>query len=111
VVLVVVDGLRDDSSREMPYLSRLRETAAIATMKSGQPSFSKPAYAVVSSGAWQESTGVVLNTSPGGLAIDTVFRSARREELAVSMVAHEWWEQVNGQEGFSFSHKYGDGEG
>ena len=108
VVLVVIDGLRDDVSQKMPYLYELRKTAAYGTMRSGQPSFSKPSYTVISSGAWQEVTGIVLNSSVGPTAVDTIFRSARRTGLRVAMDAHEWWEEVNGASAFDQVLKYGD---
>ena len=108
VVLVVIDGLRDDVSQKMPYLNELRKTAAYGAMRSGQPSFSKPSYTVISSGAWQEVTGIVLNSSAGPTAVDTVFRSAKRSGLRVAMDAHEWWEEVNGASAFDQVLKYGD---
>lgn len=108
VVLVVIDGLREDASRSMPYLNQLRQQGANGTIRTGQPSYSKPSYAVLSTGAWQENTGIVLNSSSGPVSIDTVFRSARRNGLVVTMAAHEWWEEVNGREAFDSIYKYND---
>lgn len=111
VVLVVVDGLRDDASQKMPYLNELRQSsAAYGPMKSGEPSFSKPSYTVLSSGAWQDVTGIVLNSTAGPTVVDTVFRSAQRSGLKVVMDAHVWWEEVNGPSAFDTALKYADDE-
>lgn len=110
VVLVVVDGLRDDTSQRMPYLNQLRQSGAYGAMKSGEPSFSKPSYTVLSSGAWQEVTGIVLNSSAGPTPVDTVFRSAKRSGLKVAMDGHVWWEETNGPSAFTTILKYGDDE-
>jgi hypothetical protein len=40
VVLVVVDGLRDDVSRALPVLNGLRARGADLTLRTGQPSLS-----------------------------------------------------------------------
>lgn len=110
VVLVVVDGLREDASGDMPYLTGLRQMGAYGTARSGQPSYSMPSYAVLSSGAWQEKTGIVLNDGKGPLTVDTVFRLARRHGMSVVMVAHQWWEELNGREAFSSVLTYSDSD-
>ncbi len=108
VVLVVIDGLRQDTSLSLPFVNQLRGQGAGGPMRTGEPSFSKPSYAVISSGAWQETTGVLLNSSSGPAAVDTVFNLARRHGLRVDMAAHEWWVEVNGAGAFSDSWIYGD---
>ncbi len=96
VVLVVVDGLRADTSRKMPFLNELRRQGASTTLTVGQPSFSKPGYTVLSTGAWQEVNGVTLNTHQGLTVADTVFREARAAGVTTAAIADEWWGEVNG---------------
>ncbi|MCL4513979.1 MAG: alkaline phosphatase family protein [Firmicutes bacterium] len=96
VVLVVVDGLRADTSLTMPFLNELRRQGAATTLTVGQPSFSKPGYTVLSTGAWQEVNGVTLNTHQGLTAADTVFREAKAAGVTTAAIADEWWGEVNG---------------
>ena len=60
VILVLVDGLRLDTSLNaqiMPALASLRRQGASATMHSGTPSYSTPSYCVLMTGAWPEMSG------------------------------------------------------
>src|SRR5262245_53420089 len=61
VVLVVVDGLRLDTSRQLPTLNQLREQGADRVAIVGEPSFSRPGYTVMMTGGWQEQDGVTTN--------------------------------------------------
>lgn len=54
VVFVLIDALRDDTSRRpevMPFLNELRGRGAWATMHSRPPSYSEPGYSVLFTGA------------------------------------------------------------
>ena len=60
VVYVLIDALRDDTSRKpdvMPFLNQLRPQGASATMTSRPPSFSAPGYAAILTGAWPDLNG------------------------------------------------------
>ncbi|MGI6642919.1 MAG: alkaline phosphatase family protein [Bacillota bacterium] len=110
VVLVVVDGLRNDISQGLQSLNNMRNNGAYGTARAGQPSYSKPGYAVISSGAYQDDTGIVLNDDSGPLVIDTIFRSAERSGLTTSLVAHDWWVELNGEDVFASVYSYRDEE-
>src|ERR1022692_522595 len=62
VMLVVLDGLRLDQSREMPEMNALRALGADGVARVGLPSLSNPARAVMATGSWQEVNGVTNNS-------------------------------------------------
>lgn len=97
VVVVVVDGLRADVSRQMPFLESLRRAGAWTTLATGQPSFSKPGYAVLSTGTWQEYHGVTMNSHPGQVPVDTIFAAARRAGLKTALFGYTYWGEINPQ--------------
>ncbi|MEW6244763.1 MAG: alkaline phosphatase family protein [Bacillota bacterium] len=96
VVLVVVDGLRADTSTEMEFLNTLRAEGYQALARTGQPSYSRPAYAVLLTGAPQELTGVTLNSHSGRVELDTLLRSARRSGKKTALIAHACWNDLEG---------------
>jgi len=69
VVLVVVDGLRDDTSRQMPTLNELRGQGASRTLRTGQPSLSYPTWTTIGTGSWQEQNGVTTNWYEGAIKV------------------------------------------
>jgi len=95
VVVVVVDGLRADVSRQMPFLESLRRAGAWTTLTTGQPSFSKPGYAVLSTGTWQEYHGVTMNSHPGQVRVDTIFAVAHRAGLKTALFGYTYWGEIN----------------
>jgi hypothetical protein len=95
VVLVVVDGLRDDTSHQMPFLSSLRRQGAWTELRTPEPSFSKPGYAVLLTGTWAEIHGVTLNAHWGPVATDHLFRRIRVAGLRSAVIGHEWWGELS----------------
>ena len=81
VIFIVIDALRDDTSRKLPALNRLREQGASRVAVVGQPSFSLPGWTVMGTGAWQEQSGFTTNFPERHLDIDTIFLAAKREGL------------------------------
>ena len=94
VVIVVIDGLREDVSRQMPTLNRLREQGADRVATVGQPSFSLPGWTVLGTGAWQEQSGITTNFTEDSIVLDTLFESAKRAGLTTAIVGHEQWGQL-----------------
>jgi len=100
VVLVVVDALRDDTSRRpdvMPFLNQLRGQAAWATMHSQPPSWSEPGWTTICTGAWPE-----INDSPPinleydklwPWTQDSIFAAAKRAGLGTAVSGYDWWEK------------------
>lgn len=87
VVVVVVDGLREDTSHEMPTFQRLRERGADLPSWTGLPSISRPGYATLGTGAYPEFSGVVTNWYDEPVRVDSVFARAQQAGLRTAMVS------------------------
>jgi hypothetical protein len=99
VVLVLIDGLRYDTSLDlqvMPYLDQLRQTGASAAMHSRPPSFSAPAYSVLMTGAWPDlSDGPAMNPEEGlprTWTQDNIFSSVHRAGMKTAVSAYVWFQ-------------------
>jgi hypothetical protein len=87
VVIVLQDGLRVDTSRELEAWNELRAQGADLTVRGGQPSLSIPSFAVISSGAYQEVSGVTTNWYEGPIPpVDSIYCEAQRKGLTTAMV-------------------------
>ena len=89
VVIVLVDGLGLEASREMPFLNELRARGADYECRIGVPSFSLPGRAVIFTGAWQEVHGQPTNFSPRPLAVEHLFQAAKKQGLRTALTAHQ----------------------
>ncbi len=96
VVLVLVDGLRLDASRNMARLNELRGRGADLSVRVGQPSLSYPSWTVIASGTWQEISGVTTNWYEGEVQVDTVFKSARDAGVPAVIVGTGGWQKLYG---------------
>ncbi len=98
VVLVVVDGLRDDAVAQMPTLSRLRREGASAQAVLQAPSLSQPAWTTIVTGAWPEISGAPLINVPeeelAPISIDTIFAAARRANLSTALAGSFSWQRM-----------------
>ncbi|MGE5549814.1 MAG: alkaline phosphatase family protein [Bacteroidota bacterium] len=93
VYLIVVDGLRHDTahSEAMPFLAELRRNgAAWGMLRAGLPSYSRPAYARIITGAPAELTGLTMNDQDGRSPVPTVFSLAAKAGLRTASSAHAW---------------------
>jgi hypothetical protein len=100
VVLVIVDALREDTSRKpdvMPFLNQLRGQAAWATMHSQPPSWSEPGWTTICTGAWPEiNDSPPLNLEYDKLwpwTQDSIFSAAKRAGLKTAASGYDWWEK------------------
>ncbi len=96
VVLVLVDGLRLDASRNMSRLNELRQRGADFSVRVGQPSLSYPSWTVIASGTWQEISGVTTNWYEGEVRVDTVFKTARDAGMPAVVVGGGGWKKLYG---------------
>jgi hypothetical protein len=96
VVLIVVDGLRLDVSRKLPNLNELRKDGADLAVKVGQPSLSYPGWTVISSGAWQEISGVTTNWYKGPVQADNLFKVASDSGLPAVAIGSPGWKKLFG---------------
>ncbi len=97
VVIFLIDGLRDDVSRQLDTLNALRQKGADLTALAGQPSLSLPGATVLSTGTWQEISGVTTNWYSGKVLVDSIWAAARRSGLSTGIVAGESWGTLFGQ--------------
>lgn len=91
VMLVVLDGLRVDQSREMPEMNALRALGADGVARVGLPSLSNPARAVMATGSWQRVNGVTNNSHyvpPHGRSI---FSNANSVGIRVGLATIDFW--------------------
>lgn len=72
VVVVVIDGLRDDASRTMASISGLRARGADVHLTVPQPSLSYPTWTTIMSGAPQQISGVTTNWFEGPVKVETL---------------------------------------
>jgi hypothetical protein len=98
VVLIIVDGLRYDTSRQMPFLEQLRGQGAHAKSIVLTPSVSQPAWTTILTGAGPELNGAALfNASFDDLqpiAVDHLFARARDMGLATGLTGHRDWSRM-----------------
>ena len=101
VVYVLIDALRDDTSRQadvMPYLNELRARGASATMHSRPPSYSQTGYSVLLIGAWPDvSDGPAFNLDYADIPTftqDNIFSAAHRAGLKTAVSGYYWFEKL-----------------
>jgi len=96
VVYVIVDGLRDDASRAMPALQRLRVGGFDAVVQTAQPSLSFPNWTTLLSGAPQRISGVTTNWFEGRVPVETLVDTALRSGRGLVVAAPTDFEQLYG---------------
>jgi hypothetical protein len=116
VVVVLVDGLREDTALQpevMPFLNELRSQGAWARMHSRPPSYSEPGYTVLFTGAWPEmNDGPAINLEFEDIPTwtqDNLFTAARRAGLQTAVSAYYWFEKLIPQQAVDLSF-YTEGE-
>jgi len=72
VVIAIVDGLRVDTSYEMPFLDELRARGIDSQAQSHYPTYSRPSYVTLLTGVPPSASGVRTNSYPGTVAIDSL---------------------------------------
>ncbi|NTU71541.1 MAG: hypothetical protein HGB10_06970 [Coriobacteriia bacterium] len=97
VVLVIVDGMRDDIARTgMGNLSRLRTYGADVSLTVPQPSLSYPNWTTILTGAPQDISGVTTNWFEGRVPVPTLMEHADVAGKRVAVVGPEDFEQLYG---------------
>jgi hypothetical protein len=87
VVFVLQDGLRLDTSRDLPTWNRLRAQGADVSVRVGQPSLSIPSFTVINTGTYQELSGVITNWYEGPIPpVDSIYCQAQAAGLTTAMV-------------------------
>ena len=96
VVVIVVDGLREDTSRQMPNFQRLRERGADLPSLTQVPSLSLPGYTVLGTGAYPDFSGVTTNWYKGTVRVDSLFAQAREAGLSTALSTMGGWDELYG---------------
>ncbi|MEI7814266.1 MAG: alkaline phosphatase family protein [Coriobacteriia bacterium] len=87
VVLIIVDGMRDDISRSaMPTLNTLRTYGTDVSLAAPQPSLSHPNWTTILTGASQTISGVTTNGNVSRVAAPTIMDVARAAGRRVAVV-------------------------
>ena len=98
VVLVVVDGLRYDTSFQMPYVNSLRQQGAQARLVSRPPSNPQTAWTTLISGAGPETNGAPAFDRSYELiqpiAVDHLFAALNRAGFTGGIAGFHWWEKL-----------------
>lgn len=96
VVLVVVDGLRVDSSEQMHVLNTLRTQGTSLTAWTGEPSLSSPGWTAIVAGTSPEISGVTTNWYEGPVRVDTLFAAAKRAGISTAVAGSPGWAELFG---------------
>lgn len=97
VVLVVLDGIRLDVSRQMPELQALGERGSSGLMQAALPSLSNPNRTVLVTGAWPEVNGVTNNALHLPPPIDSVFSLATAAGIPAAAAGSSIWGRAFGE--------------
>jgi hypothetical protein len=101
VVIILLDGLREDTANNaslMPELDRLRTQGASASMTSRPPSYSEPGYTTILTGAWPD-----INDGPAfnleyedipAITQETIFTTSKSAGLKTAISAYYWFEKL-----------------
>ena len=96
VVLVIIDGLREDVSRTMPAIESLRAHGFDGVMRTSQPSLSFPNWTTILSGAPQRISGVTTNWFEGRVPVETLVDVALTAHRTVVVSAPTDFEMLFG---------------
>lgn len=101
VVIILLDGLREDTANNaalMPELDRLRTQGASASMSSHPPSYSEPGYTTILTGAWPDiNDGPAFNLEYEDIPVitqETIFTTAKSAGLKTAISAYYWFEKL-----------------
>jgi hypothetical protein len=99
LVLIVAEGLRDDASMQMPFLSSLRQRGAWARVTVPAPSLSLASCTTLVTGAGPEINEAPLMNVPAEqlqpIAVDHLFAGAKQYGLATGLAASSpWWSRL-----------------
>jgi hypothetical protein len=97
VVVVVIDGLRVDAARGLSSFQPATGARSVRTgvVSVSQPSYSKPTWSVICTGAGQAITGVAMNTYAKPF-ISNIFSEAKASGRSTALVGSDWWEPLIG---------------
>ena len=94
IYLIVVDGLRVDGMEEMPYLRDMASRGSYGIMEVEMPTFSRPAYARIITGASSSVNGINGNFQVRKLSLPTIYDLATNAGLKTGASAYHWFYEL-----------------
>lgn len=95
LVLVVVDGLRQDSARQMRSVARLQAAGQCRPTHTGSITISRPVYTVISTGLEQDRTGSRNNDDTSPVAVQSIWDVAHQAGIKVHAASNlQWWQEL-----------------
>jgi hypothetical protein len=95
-VLLVIDGITLDVSKNMESLQTLARRGASSVVEAAAPSLSNPNRAVMVTGAWPEVNGVTNNAAYQPPPIDSVLSLAQEAGLPAAAAGSTFWKRAFG---------------
>ncbi|MEM2900857.1 MAG: alkaline phosphatase family protein, partial [Thermoplasmata archaeon] len=97
VILIVVDGMRIDQVLWSEYYKGLWNKSANGILDVGIPSYSYPGWTVISTGAWQETTGVTSNWYDKEVRVETIYNAINRSGKRSGVFGATGWKTICGK--------------
>ncbi len=94
VVLVIVDGMTDEASREMSSLEGLRAYGGDFVLLTDEPSLSYPTWTTILSGAPPQVSGVTTNWFEGPVRVETLLDTVLRARQDLVVVGPTSFEEL-----------------
>lgn len=94
VYLIIVDGLRVDGMDEMPYVSEMASNGGYGIMQVEEPTYSRPAYARIITGASSSINGINGNFQTWKLSLPTIYDIAVNNGLKTGASAYHWFYEL-----------------
>lgn len=91
VYLILVDGLRADTFDKMPFTKSLADQGSFGIFTVPAPTFSRPAYTRIITGACSSINGISSNNQEKKLFAPTLFDLAEGEGLKAGLSAYRWY--------------------
>jgi type I phosphodiesterase/nucleotide pyrophosphatase len=98
VMAIVVDGLRADMARRLPFLSRLAKNGAAADMQVEMPTYSAAEYVAMLTGVIPRDSGIRANVGLHLTPLDSVPARVRLHGGRAVEIGDEvdWWRELYG---------------
>ncbi len=98
VVLVILDGLRVDRSKQLPVFGSLARTGASGTFEVVVPSLSNPARAAIVTGTLPEVSGVTNNSMFSPPPVQSLFGRAAQYGIESAVHGTRFWPKAFGDQ-------------
>lgn len=105
LIVVMVDGMRDDMAREnLGYIEHLVDAglAARTTVKSELPSLSRPLYEVLLTGTPSSENGITANSSVRLSDQESLFHLTKKNGMVNATASYYWVSELYQRAPFNF---------